>query len=183
MEFLDAKNYKKEIKKLYRTAFPKNERAPLFLLFKRTNNGRDSFYAVSDNKEFVGLIYTISTRKLTYVFFLAVKEEMRGKGYGSKILDKIKKDSVNKTVILMIEDTEKEDCDNIKERLERLRFYEKNGFKKLMIKINEAGVDYELLGTELNVTQADFLNLMKDYVGSLLFKYLYRKTILSQQDK
>lgn len=176
MEFLDAKLYKKEIKKLYRTAFPANERAPLFLLFKRTNNGRDSFYAVCDNNEFVGLVYTISIKKLTYVFFLAVKEEFRGKGYGTKILDKIKNDSFDKTVILMIEDTQKEDCNNLKERLERLKFYEKNGFIKLNIKINEAGVDYELLGTSTNVTQADFLLLMKNYTGSLLYKYLYRKT-------
>ena len=148
----------------------------MFLLFKRTNNGRDSFYAVSDNNEFVGLVYTISVKKLTYVFFLAVKEELRGKGYGTKILDKIKKVSSDKTVILMIEDTQKEDCDNLKERLERLKFYEKNGFSKLNIKINEAGVDYELLGTSLNVTQADFLLLMKNYIGSFLYKYLYRKT-------
>ena len=29
---------------------------------------------VCDNNEFVGLVYTISIKKLTYVFFLAVKE-------------------------------------------------------------------------------------------------------------
>lgn len=176
MEFVDAKKYKKEIKKLYRSAFPANERAPLFLLFKRTNNGRDLFSAVSCDGKFIGLVYTISIEKLTYVFFLAIKEELRGKGYGSKILDKIKNDSMDKTVILMIEDTKKENCDNLNERLERLKFYEKNGFLRLNIQINEAGVDYELLGTNKDVTQADFLSLMKKYVGSFLFKYLYRKT-------
>ena len=37
---------------------------------------------------------------------------------------------MDKTVILMIEDTKKENCDNLNERLERLKFYEKNGFQK-----------------------------------------------------
>ena len=73
MQFSDARKYKKQIKRLYRTAFPANERAPLFLLFRRTDNGRDSFWAVVDEEKFVGLVYTISTAKMVYVFFLAVE--------------------------------------------------------------------------------------------------------------
>ena len=56
MKFDDARKYKKEIKKLYREAFPADERAPLFLLFKKTNNGRDEFSAIlDDNNNFTGL--------------------------------------------------------------------------------------------------------------------------------
>ncbi len=175
MQFSDARKYKKQIKKLYRSAFPANERAPLFILFKRTDNGRDSFYAVVDDEKFIGLVYTISTAKLVYVFFLAVAEEMRGKGYGSKILAQLKETYSDKTVCLMIEDTEEHDAANIDERMNRLRFYKRNGFERLYIKINEAGVNYELLGTDTSVTQTDFLAMMKDWLGSFLFRIIYRK--------
>ncbi len=177
MKLVDARKYKKEIKKLYREAFPADERAPLFLLFKRADNGRDKFSAIlDDNDDFTGLIYTISTDKLIYVFFLAITEKKRGKGYGTEILKRLSEENSEKTVILMVEDPEIKNAPNIKERIKRLEFYEKNGFSRLGIKINEAGVDYELLGTENNVKQSDFLMLMKDWVGAFLFKILYRKT-------
>lgn len=175
MDFTDAMNYKKEIKHLYKSAFPRNERAPLSFLFHRTNNGRDSFYAVVDNGEFIGLVYTIAAEKLVYVFFLAVSEEKRGSGYGSKILEAIKALYPSRVITLAIEDTTDISADNYKQRIKRLKFYESNGFKQLHIKVNEAGVVYELLGTENSITQADYLSLMKNYFGAFLFKIIYRK--------
>jgi len=175
MRFEDARKYKSEIKTLYKSAFPRNERAPFFLLMCRTDNGRDNFYAVIDEDNFIGLVYTISKENLVYVFFLAVTEENRSKGYGSKILDQIKKMNPDKIITLAIEDTEDKSADNAVERMKRLSFYEKNGFKRLYIKVNEAGVVYELLGTNPAVTQADFFDLMRDWLGGVLFKLIYRK--------
>ena len=111
MEFIDAKKYKRQIKNLYKSAFPKEERAPLFLLFKKAEAGKALFYAVLEDNEFIGLVYIITTKKLAYIFFLAVEEENRSKGYGSKILESVKKMYPEKTVILEIEDTEKEDAE------------------------------------------------------------------------
>ncbi len=175
MEFVNAKEYKKEIRSLYRKAFPANERAPLFVLFRRTKNEENSFYAVADKGEFIGLVYTIKSVKMVYVFFFAVDEDKRGKGYGTEILEMIKTKYSDRTVALMIEDTTITDADNYEERISRLEFYKKNGFKKLNIKINEAGVDYELLGTEEDITLDNFLGIMKGFLGGFLFKFIYRK--------
>ncbi len=175
MQFTDARKYKKQIKKLYRSAFPADERAPLFMLFNKTKYDRYNFYAIVEESEFVGLIYTMATDKMVYVFFFAIAEEKRGKGYGTKTLDFIKRTHPDKVVALMIEDTTAASAPNFEERINRLGFYERNGFERLGIHINEAGVDYELLGTDKTVTREDFLSMMKGYVGSLLFKILYRK--------
>lgn len=145
---------------------------------KWTNNGRDSFYAVLEKNKFIGLVYTISAEKMVYMFFLAVKEEYRVKGYGSKILENIRKMYPDKTVTLAIEDIEQRNAENLEERIKRLEFYERNGFIRLYIKINELGVVYELMGTDATVTKKDFLKLMKDYFGVFLFKIIYRKTKL-----
>lgn len=175
MQFSDARKYKKQIKKLYRSAFPANERAPLFMLFKKTKYDRYNFYAIVEDNGFVGLVYTMTTEKMVYVFFFAITEENRGKGYGTKALECIKKMHPDKAVALMIEDTTDTSAPNIEERINRLGFYERNGFERLGIKINEAGVGYELLGTDKTITRDDFLNMMRAYVGSFLFKILYRK--------
>ena len=180
MKLVDARKHRKEVKHLYITAFPKEERAPFWLLMSRVNNGRDSFYAVEDKGEFVGLVYTIRKEKLLYVFFLAVVEEKRGQGYGTRILCAMKKRNPGCVISLMIEDTDDTSAENYEQRMQRLGFYQANGFQQLHIKINEAGVDYELLGTETSVTQADFLALMKDYTGAWLYKFLYRKTVIEE---
>ena len=176
MEFVNARLYKKQVKRLYRSAFPRNERAPFWLLMKRCDTGRDTLYALIDDNEFIGLVYTIKTEKMVYVFFLAIEEKMRGKGYGTEVLKKLSEMYPDLAISLMIEDPDEEGAENLDERINRLKFYERNGFRRLSIKINEAGVNYELLGTDDTVTQADFLMMMKDYVGPLLFKILYRRT-------
>lgn len=143
---------------------------------KRCETPKDTFYALVEDNEFIGLLYTIKTEKMVYVFFFAIEEKMRGKGYGTEVLKKLSEMYPDRAISLMIEDTDEEDAENLDERIGRLKFYEKNGFQRLFIKINEAGVNYELLGTTDTVTQQDFLMMMKDYVGLLLFKILYRKT-------
>lgn len=176
MNFESAFKYKKQIKKLYYSAFPLDERVWLPLLYHKTKNSNYEFFAITDNGNFVGLIYTIKTSKLVYIFFLAVQEEFRGKGYGTNVLQNIIQLNPDRTVILMIEDTSDKTASNYDERINRLNFYQNNGFKQLNISINELGVDFELLGTDTNVEQNDFFCLMRDYLGSkLLYKYFYRK--------
>lgn len=175
MEFENAKEYKNKVRKLYRSAFPANERAPFWMMLSKTKDSDNNFYAVTDNSDFIGLVYTIKSNKAVYVFFLAVDETQRGKGYGTKILEMIKNRHPDLPVMLMIEDTDITDADNYKERLNRLEFYKKNGFKQLHIKIIEAGVNYELLGTEDTVTLDNFFEIMKGFLGGFLFKIIYRK--------
>lgn len=172
----NAKNNKKQIKHLYETAFPKEERAPLFSLYLATRHEKNNFYAIMDEDEFVGLMYTIRDRGIVYVFFLAIVEEKRGMGYGSRVLSLVKEMYPEDTITLLIEDTEETDADNYEQRIQRLKFYERNGFQQLHIRVNEVGVNFELLGTQKGITQSDFLALMRSYLGVILYKFIYRRT-------
>lgn len=175
MEFVNAKEYKNKVRRLYRSAFPANERAPFWMMLSKTKDANNNFHAVTDNSNFIGLVYTIKSDNAVYVFFLAVDENKRGNGYGTKILEMIKNRHPDLPVMLMIEDTDIKDADNYEERLSRLEFYKKNGFKQLHIKIIEAGVNYELLGTEDTITLDNFFEIMKSFLGGFLFKIIYRK--------
>lgn len=178
MQLVDAKKYKRDVTNLYKTAFPKNERAPIFFLFSKTRHKENKFYAALKDNEFVGLVYTIRKENLLYIFYLAVEKEKRGNGYGSEILKTIKNMYSDCVLLLEIEDTTLTDADNYFERINRLKFYQKNGYSQTYIYLNEAGVDFELLGTAGNVRQSEFLSLMKKYLGTMLFKIIYRKTKL-----
>lgn len=176
MQLADAKNYKKQIKRLYNAAFPKCEQTPFAFLFHKTKDARNTFYAVLDNDEFVGLTYIIQGERIVYVFYLAIEEKHRGKGYGSAVLSLVKVKHPDKVITLAIEDTAEVDAPNYAERISRLDFYKRNGFQQLGIRTNEVGVLYELLGTKTGITQADFLDLMKNYMGKFVFRFVYRKT-------
>ena len=110
---------------------------------------------------------------MVYVFFLAIEEDKRGKGYGSEVLETIKDMYKDRIVTLAIEDTVDIDASNYEQRINRLAFYKKNGFKQLDIRVKELSVVYELLGTKEGVTQNDYLMLMKGFLGGLVYKIIY----------
>lgn len=175
MEFASYKEHKKEIKKLYKAAFPFDERFPLpFLKWKARGSDVD-FSAVLDNGKFIGFSYTLESENFLYVYYLAVCEELRSRGYGSKILQAIKDKKPHRTVTLAIEDMSKTDAPNYDQRLRRLKFYQANGFQRLNLKINEVGVDLELLGTDDTVSYDEFMKMMKKFLGTPYFKFIYRK--------
>ena len=178
MEFCNAEKYKKEVKKLYAEAFPRVERAPVRLLFRKNGKENGWFYAVTEEGSFTGLLYGIKMDSLIYLFYLAVVKDKRNNGYGSRILNEVKKMYPDCTITLAIEDTEDVKAKNYSQRITRLHFYESNGYRKLGIKVNEAGVWFELLGTRNNVTKTQFLDMMRAYFGPVRFWSVYRKNKL-----
>ena len=90
LNFLKVSNYNKEIKKLYKEAFPKNERIPIFILKLLTRKNKADFFEIYDKEQFIGLVYNVYYHDIVFVFYLAVNNDLRGKGYGSKVLELIK---------------------------------------------------------------------------------------------
>ncbi|MGX7197749.1 GNAT family N-acetyltransferase [Enterococcus olivae] len=108
MEAITLSNEHKDIykvKELYQKAFPKNERIPFWFLIHRTKQVNVECVAYYDQQEFVGFTYLIEHQKITYVFYLAICESARSKGYGSVILDAVKLRK-NHRVVLCIEATD-----------------------------------------------------------------------------
>lgn len=169
-----ACNTYKDVKKLYHTAFPADERVPFWLLMAKSKKENAEFYSVYDKDKWVGFVYFIHYQDILYIYYLAVSEKERGGGYGSKILKKITTKYQNKRIILFIEPVDKR-AENYEERVNRKKFYEKNGFRDLNYLAVEKNVIYSVLGYGKKVLKKEYLLLIKNYFGKILFNLYYKK--------
>ncbi len=83
-----SKDYR-EISRLYRTAFPADERAPMWYMALKAENENVDFWGIYADGEWVGLAYVISEGSASYLFYLAMSEDRRGKGLGSRAMQSL----------------------------------------------------------------------------------------------
>lgn len=112
----------KEIKKLYKKSFLKEERVIMPYLFYLCKKENASFWAYYLDNNLCGMSYILTNNDFAFIFYLAIKEEFKNQGIGSKIIDSIKKVFNNKTITINCLISENELF------LKRKKFYKKNGF-------------------------------------------------------
>ncbi len=123
-----------KFKKLYIEAFVSYERMPISFLLRKAKKKNVDFLALYDDDIFIGFVYLINNEDITYVLYLAIDCSIRGKGYGSASLSLIRKLKPNNRIILNIQLLD-ESSSNYEERVLREKFYIKNGYKKIALKI------------------------------------------------
>lgn len=173
LEFINAEKYKKQVRQLFISAFPREERPPMWMLTRRCRQGKAQFCAVLDGDRFVGLIYVIGNDRVKTLMFLAIAEDARDGGYGSEILRCVHQKYKNTKMFLNIEPLDK-DAPNYAQRCRRKAFYNRNGMDLLDYQVREAGVTYEMLTYGEYVTKQEYEEVMTEMYGSLLYKIIKR---------
>lgn len=163
----EREEYKK-LKKLYKKAFPNDERLPLWILKIKDKKENEFFYSIYDEEKFIGLTYLINNDNITYVLYLAIDPTNRGQGYGSIVLDKIKKESNQKSIVLCIEEIDS-NADNYEQRIKRKKFYERNGFIETGYKNKEGKRFYEILTYGKKHEKQEYEKMMKKVWGNLWY--------------
>ena len=115
-------------RELYREAFPARERFPFPLLRLAALSPANRLWAHLDGGELVGLSFHSLGDAAAFVLYLAVDGGRRSRGYGSRILESIIEDCGGLPVSLDVEDPG-DGAGNAAQRLARVRFYERNGFR------------------------------------------------------
>lgn len=181
-------------KEIYREAFPKAERVPLFLLKRAAKTPRADCFAFFDDeaeklsanagekcaaadkrdkRRAAGIAYFSHGKDFTYLFFLAVRKDARGKNYGSQILQKTRELYPGRRVCLNIEELNETVADYAM-RVRRKKFYEKNGFTPCGYKVIENKVVFEMLSFGGDVSYEEY-RAMLDYCFGKCFSRLYSK--------
>ncbi len=167
MKLVKTENTKTEyarIKALYIEAFPPEERAPFHMLKSRAKKGRAECWNLEDDGRWIGFAYVICNDKLAYLFYFAIDEKLRGKGYGSEAIKELVKNYSGKKLFLALEDW-REEAENSKQRLKRHAFYERNGMKDLPYRLREAKVVYALMGSGGKVEPEEYRVLIDKWLG------------------
>lgn len=133
------------VKALYVQSFPKEERIPWWLLRLSARRKGIGLTAYLHEGSFCGFTASVCTDGLQLLLFFAVEIDLRGQGYGSGILRKIR--SENRVVALNIEPLDPQ-ADNYSQRQCRFAFYQKNGFLDTCYHVWEVGGMFRVLSTE-----------------------------------
>ena len=144
-----------EIERLYRAAFPREERVPMDTLLEA--DGPYDFIACYDGAILCGFYSALTFGDITHILFLAVEEKLRDHGYGSQILAEIGKAYAGNRVILDVEMVDPE-ADNNEQREQRIAFYMRNGYHHSGISYGWRGVMYEILILDGTIGEEEFWN-------------------------
>ena len=141
-------NEYKDVCRLMRTAFPKNEQIPMWLLKVLAIRESVNFRVFYDDDQFCGILYTVEDNKYIFVLYLAVNDQIRSKGYGTKILEWLKQNT-EKIIVLNVEAINPSPK-NALQREKRISFYDKNGIIDTEYKFIDEGETYSVLASDID---------------------------------
>lgn len=128
---------------LAKEAFPPEEYLAPSELVKMAQSENFDFLALLDEDAFVGFMVVMLYENMAYLFFLAIDENSRGKGYGGRAIETLKAeypDKIHTVDFEMLDD----DAPNKQQREKRRSFYLRNGYRETGLFLSYLGVDYEV---------------------------------------
>lgn len=143
-----------KVQKLYIKSFPENQRNPLeFLLNGYSNYGE--ILAFYENEIFCGFISILTYCDITHILYFAIEETMRGKGYGSRVLEIIREMKAGNRIIADLElVTDK--ASNNEQRRNRKGFYINNGYVESGVCYVWRDESYEILINGGEISEKEF---------------------------
>ena len=146
------------LRKLYKKAFPKFEQKPLWLVWLVQQRRKADVWIAEKEGEFAGFAITMNGKDLVLLDYLAVTENLRGTGVGTRILKGLQKHYQGRRLFLEIENVY-EEADNRADRLRRKHFYLKNRMQEMKIMVNAFGAELELLTFDCQVSYEEYYEL------------------------
>jgi len=173
MSIRNANN--ENLEELYRNHiekdFPEEERASLGRFLELSKNGLQDVLIYSEEGKDIAYCVVATVSEYLLISLLAVYDEYRGKGFGSKMLLEVKEYYSDKSGII-VEVEKPEDATNEAEKVmreRRIAFYEKAGyvlFRDIDYILWE--VPYFLMVNGKSLSSEELVNEVKQIYGKLL---------------
>ncbi len=147
-----------ELRRLYETAFPEQEQIPYEELIELLDKMDIDYTAYYDDDVLVGLTMVLRLPRYNWAWYFAVRDELRGKGYGQGILSMVLEKYRNDHPFIMdIESPYQPDAPNPEQRRRRHAFYVRNGFKDTPTSRTWDGLTFTILThSDEPFTQQDY---------------------------
>ncbi len=173
-----------QVKALYESAFPANERIPIkHLLDDKIKREFWAFFDKEDGEsgaaentadentaapKFCGFSNSITHGSITNIVYFAVVPELRSRGYGSKILQAIREQHPDTRIVVDIEvEEDSKDAEELERRNRRRDFYLRNGFGSSPVDYVWQGEHYRLLTAGGTVTEKEFRDFWKEILKNV----------------
>lgn len=131
--------------KLYDETYERRRYVPFRDLEKVYTDNKADLVAVFDEELFVGFYYVYRSNGLALVYYLAVSKDLRGRGYGTEILDMIIDRYGPEFRIVLCIEAPRVDDKLVSSRHRQIAFYTGNGFTDSLYKFESVGIQYEVL--------------------------------------
>ncbi len=155
---------------LYQISFPEYEQRSIESQKSLTNAENYTLLSFAEQETYVGLLTYWDFEEFCYLEHFAINPGLRGKGYGSKIIQYFLKNDSNK-LILEIDPIE----DDISKK--RCRFYERLGFKQNSFDFINPGYkgkkhphQLTLMSSPEILTEEEYI-LFTDTLNNIILKY------------
>ena len=166
---LDPANANEDVRRLYESAFPKEEQIPwkdLMRLMKTMSLDFTVYYedcdafaeanSAAESSRLLGLTIVYPRPQFNWFWYFAVPKELRGQGIGQRILTQLIEKYGGQSNILDMESPEQV-CENFEQRKRRHAFYLRNGFRDTGVEKSFKGIDYTIMMIgESSFTQYDY---------------------------
>ena len=155
-----------QVKALYESAFPANERIPIKHLLD--DKIKREFWAFFDGDLFCGFSNSITHGSITNIVYFAVVPELRSRGYGSQILQVIREQHPDTRIVVDIEvEEDSKDAEELDRRNRRREFYQRNDFDASPVDYIWQGEHYRLLSAGGTVTDKEFRDFWKEILKDI----------------
>jgi len=151
---------------LYYSSFPEPEREKIESIMKVSGTDLGEFTVILDGSERIGILYRIFRHNLVYIYYLAIIPELRNRGYGTAVLSMIK-EMYPKSRLALNSEAPDPNADNNDQRISRMKFYERNGFKDSGTRVPWEGVTYALLtcGGDVSKSELEWMFILLSIKG------------------
>lgn len=151
-----------DLRELYQSAFPTQEQVPWGELIPLIGEMPLDLTAYYDAGQFVGFTIVYAYEKWNWLWYFAVSPEKRGRGYGSQILEHTINAYGSRPLILDMESPD-QPAANHAQRLRRLNFYRRHGFRDSRARRSYGGVEYTIMiNGEQEFTDQDYTDIINN---------------------
>ena len=151
----------KDMLALYESAFSEVEKIPLENIKRALAKG-GVLRAYYDDGCFIGMTFGfINDGKMFFVYFATVPE-VRGRGYGSKILDMLREENSNIRIFLVVEPCDASAPDH-EIRVRRQDFYRRNGCINTGIQVISDDEWFDTMFVQGELSEKEMVDLVKLY--------------------